>query len=177
MAHELGLRFLSPTVNLFFESPDAFLTYVEQIAYYRTAPLEEAGTGECAGRRYPIGLLRGAAGSDIRIHFLHYRTFVEAQVCWQRRSERIDLDRICVVVQAIRLDPTLVARFARLPQPRKVLLSYETSESPFVFTFRGLGQFVSGQLLRYDGLSGRRYLDEFDYPEFLRSGVIRAARN
>ena len=33
---------------------------------------------------------------------------------------------------------------------------------------------VPGRILDYNGLSGRRYLDDFDYVAFLNDGTIRA---
>ena len=67
-------------------------------------------------------------------------------------------------------------RFERLPIPRKVILAYETLplQSPSIFKMRSLDSFVPGRILDYNGLSGRRYLDDFDYVAFLNDGTIRA---
>ena len=41
MAHDLRLRFNSPTVNLFFESCGDFIDYVADLRYYSQAELCE----------------------------------------------------------------------------------------------------------------------------------------
>lgn len=71
-------------------------------------------------------------------------------------------------------------RFAALSYARKVLLSCTCMNRSFVFTydfpFLPLEQPVPGLILLYDGITGRRLLDRFDYPAFLRDGAIRAAK-
>lgn len=180
MAHELRLRFNSPTVNLFFESCSDFIEYAAGLDYYATAELIELPYG-CEGeRRYPIGALKGNGTlPDIRIHFLHYHTFEEAREKWVERSVRLNFDNLCVVMQAASFDEELLHRFESLPMPRKVVLAYEKScsvESPLIFRMRSLDTFVPGRILDYNGLLGRRYLDDFDYVAFLNDGTIRAAR-
>ena len=89
---------------------------------------------------------------------------------------RLDFDNLCVVMQAAELDEGLLERFERLPISRKVILGYETLplQSPSIFKMRSLDSFVPGRILDYNGLSGRRYLDDFDYVAFLNDGTIRA---
>lgn len=182
MSHELGLPFRSPTVNLYFETQEGFFAYVEHLQYYVSVIPECCAPGYNAGRAYPIGVLRGDGDlPDVRLHFLHYRTFDEACAAWIRRSARIDWGNICVVMYAdVPEESELVDRFAALPYARKVLLSCTRMNRPFVFTydfpFLPLEEPVPGLMLLYDGISGRRLLDHFDYPAFLRDGTIRAAQ-
>ena len=166
MAHDLRLRFNSPTVNLFFESCGDFIDYVADLRYYSQAELCECPYAYEGARRYPVGMLKGNGTlPDIKIHFLHYRSFEEAREKWLERSGRIDFDNLCVVMQAAELDEGLLERFERLPISRKVILGYETLplQSPSIFKMRSLDSFVPGRILDYNGLSGRRYLDDFDY--------------
>ena len=177
MAHDLRLRFNSPTVNLFFESCGDFIDYVADLRYYSQAELCECPYAYEGARRYPVGMLKGNGTlPDIKIHFLHYRSFEEAREKWLERSGRLDFDNLCVVMQAAKLDEGLLERFERLPIPRKVILAYETLplQSPSIFKMRSLDSFVPGRILDYNGLSGRRYLDYFDYVAFLNDGTIRA---
>lgn len=118
--------------------------------------------GASLSRRYAE---RKRHAADIKIHFLHYRSFEEAREKWLERSGRLDFDNLCVVMQAAKLDEGLLERFERLPIPRKVILAYETLplQSPSIFKMRSLDSFVPGRILDYNGLSGRRYLDDFDY--------------
>lgn len=125
MAHDLRLRFNSPTVNLFFESCGDFIDYVADLRYYSQAELCECPYAYEGARRYPVGMLKGNGTlPDIKIHFLHYRSFEEAREKWLERSGRLDFDNLCVVMQAAELDEGLLERFERLPISRKVILGY-----------------------------------------------------
>lgn len=180
MAHDLRLRFDSPTVNLFFDSNDGFVDYVGGLDYYRDAALLPGGEGRRSdGSAYPIGRLAGDdAHPEVVLHFLHYRSFDEAARKWRERSRRLRPDRLCVVMHVKELDGRLLARFAALPVARKVILGYRTSETehPLFFKSPSLERFEPGRLLRFAGISGRRYLDDFDYVSFLNDGTIRASR-
>ena len=115
MAHDLRLRFNSPTVNLFFESCGDFIDYVADLRYYSQAELCECPYAYEGARRYPVGMLKGNGTlPDIKIHFLHYRSFEEAREKWLERSGRLDFDNLCVVMQAAKLDEGLLERFERL---------------------------------------------------------------
>lgn len=169
MSHEHGLPFRSPTVNLYFETQEGFFAYVEHLQYYASVVPENCGTGYNAGRAYPIGVLRGDGDlPDVRLHFLHYRTFDEACAAWIRRTGNRLGEYLHGHVADVPEESELVNRFAALPYARKVLLSCTRMNRPFVFTFDfpflPLEEPVPGLLLLYDGISGRRLLDRFDYP-------------
>lgn len=104
---------------------EGFFAYVEHLHYYASVVPENCAPGYNAGRAYPIGVLRGDGDlPDVRLHFLHYRTFDEACAAWIRRTGRIDWENICVVMYAdVPEESELVNRFAALPYARKVLLS------------------------------------------------------
>ena len=84
MYHDLGLPFLSPTINLYFDPKD-FLRYVKNLRYYNSLELENV----TLMNDYPQGRL-----DDVLIHFLHYKTFDEAKICWEKRKKRICYDNI-----------------------------------------------------------------------------------
>lgn len=84
--HDLGMQFLSPTVNLFIKEPD-FVRFVLNLEHYLGCSLQMQWGGE-----YPIGTL-----DDITIYFMHYDTCEEAKLAWERRAKRVDLDRILVL--------------------------------------------------------------------------------
>lgn len=84
--HDMGIRFQSPTINLFFESAD-FLKFVSKIQDYINKQLVM-----CWGLDYPIGTL-----GDIKIHFMHYSTCREAADAWERRKARINYEKILVL--------------------------------------------------------------------------------
>lgn len=170
MAHDLGLPFRSPTVNLFFDSVDGFLAYVAGIDYYRSAPLLDGGTLRQGSRCYPVGLLAGSGRwPEVKIHFLHYASFDLAQRKWRERSERIDPAQLCVVLHAKHLSPDELERFLRLPAGRKVVISYPSLplSHPSIFKLHSLAEFSPGRILDFCGWTGRRYLDDFDFASFV----------
>lgn len=71
--HELGLRFDTPTVNLWFESED-YIKFLENMSDYLQYELVEIQTDYS----YPVGLLK-----DIKIYFQHYANFQEAKAKWE----------------------------------------------------------------------------------------------
>lgn len=84
--HDLGLPFLSPTINTFIPEPD-FVKLVLDLRSYMEQELviqwDEA---------YPVGIL-----GDIQIHFMHYETCKEAKEAWERRKARINWDKILIL--------------------------------------------------------------------------------
>ena len=84
--HDMGMQFLSPTVNLFLMEPD-FVKFVLDLEHYLGCTLQMRW-----GEAYPIGQL-----DDIQIHFMHYDNCQEAKQAWERRAKRIRLDRILVL--------------------------------------------------------------------------------
>lgn len=84
--HDMGLQFLSPTVNLYFTCSD-FVRFILNLDYYLNIdPVMEWK------ETYPIGVL-----DDIKIHFMHYQTCAEARQAWNRRKVRINKAHIFVL--------------------------------------------------------------------------------
>lgn len=75
--HELGERFNSPTVNLFFDAED-FIKFLEKLDYYLSQTLVEAQSD----KNYPIAKL-----DDITIYFMYYPSFDEAKTIWEKNRE------------------------------------------------------------------------------------------
>ena len=84
--HEMGMQFLSPTINLFIREPD-FIRFVSRLEDYLKEELVMSWEEE-----YPVGILR-----DVRIDFMHYDTCTQAKVDWERRKSRILKNRIVVM--------------------------------------------------------------------------------
>src|SRR5574344_971827 len=75
--HDMNMRFLSPTVNLFFY-PEDFIKYVNNLqAYNELTP--DISFDEKLG--YPVGKL-----NDIKIYFMHYKSCEEALCKWEERK-------------------------------------------------------------------------------------------
>lgn len=85
--HDVGYKFLSPTINLFFTASD-FIKLVNNLDYYLSLiPVVEMG------EKYPIGTL-----DDIKIYFMHYYSCEEALKKWEERKNRINTDKIFVIM-------------------------------------------------------------------------------
>lgn len=84
--HDMGLQFLSPTVNLYFTAPD-FVRFVLNLDHYLDIDPVMAWD-----ETYPVGYLE-----DVKIHFMHYRTCAEARQAWNRRKARINRQKILVL--------------------------------------------------------------------------------
>jgi uncharacterized protein (DUF1919 family) len=121
------LPYQSPTVGLFFFSPD-YLNFLERFDYYLEQPLSFTKVSKYAWvnesqktKPYPIGLL----GNDLEIHFLHYKTEQEATEKWIRRIQRINFDNLFFIYSDLidAFQPELIARYTILNFERKVILS------------------------------------------------------
>lgn len=90
ISHDLGLKFLSPTVNLKI-LPDDFIKFIENLQEYLDADFVEIPSE----LPYPVGRLK-----DITVYFVHYKTFDEAVKKWNERKARIDFNNIRVMMTA-----------------------------------------------------------------------------
>lgn len=85
--HDVKQKFLSPTVNLYI-LPKDFIKFVNNLDYYLSlTPKVEMG------KDYPIGTL-----GDVKINFMHYSSPQEALEKWEERKQRINFDKIFVIM-------------------------------------------------------------------------------
>ena len=110
--HDMGMQFLTPTVNLFFKTDD-FIKFVLNLKYYLRCELVMQW-----GEEYPIGKL-----DDIKIYFMHYSTCSEAEKAWNRRKQRINFDKIFVLCTDMEgFNETLLEQWKKIKYP-KLLMS------------------------------------------------------
>lgn len=115
--HDLGLRFNSPTVNLYFEMSD-FMKFLYNLDYYLSLDLTEDLTTKAD---FPVGKL-----GDIRLWFMHYKSFEEAQKKWNERKLR--LDRNNLLIMATDRDgctDQMVKEFDSLPFSNKIIFTHK----------------------------------------------------
>ena len=84
--HDMGQKFLSPTINLYFMAND-FIKFVQNLEYYLNQELIMREDTEVV-----TGVL-----DDIEIYFLHYHTNEDALTKWNERKNRINMDKIFVI--------------------------------------------------------------------------------
>ncbi len=122
----LDMPYLSPTVGLYFFSPD-YIKFVSDLRHYLELPLvfidaEESRYFSELKRKNqtdkPIGLL-----GDVEIVFLHYKSREEALEKWNRRKARVNFDNIILKFSWSNLcgDEQLEA-FDKLPFENKLML-------------------------------------------------------
>lgn len=166
ITHDLGLQFRSPTVNLFFYN-DHFFKFCENLTYYLEQELVECKNPiHKPELEYPVCNL-----GDLELHFLHYGSFEEAKSSWDRRAARINKENLFVMWTFFdRTDEDMLQRFDRLPQKNKV--AFTEKEFPrykSAFCIHGYDEGL-GVLTQFDGLRGRRKIDQFNYVKWFNEG-------
>ena len=106
--HDLGLQFLSPTINTFIPEP-GFVKMVLNLRYYIEQELVIRW-----GEEYPIGML-----DDVEVHFMHYETCKEAKESWEKRKARINWDKIFVIgTDRDGFDEAVYEQWMQIPYPK-----------------------------------------------------------
>ena len=106
--HDLGLQFLSPTINTFIPEP-GFVKLVLNLRHYMEQELVIRW-----GEEYPIGML-----DDVEIHFMHYDTCKEAKEAWDKRKARINWDKIFVIAtDRDGFDSDAYEQWKQIPYPK-----------------------------------------------------------
>ena len=169
MYHDLGEKFRTPTINLWFPEPNQFLTFCEHLDYYLSLPLEPYESGE----PNPVAILRGKYG-DVIINLLHYKSFVEGKMKWEERKQRINNDCIFIVFHLPNPSTSILERFNTLPYKHKVC--YTTMGGPNVIKMPVnyyTESYYSGKILDYDRIGLNRQMEVLDYVAFLNGEGIR----
>lgn len=176
--HDLGLRFDSPTVNLFFHGLD-FFEFIEHFEYYiNQIPIQIANPKyDPDAPDYPVAILSGGENyKDIELHFLHYKTFDDALQKWETRKARLHLENLYVIwtFMGMPQDEKLYERAQNLPIKNKVIFvnhPVDKEKYPNFFYIKGFeNQLGTGQLGEFMNLKGERYYDQFDYVDWINNG-------
>ena len=164
---DLGLEFLSPTINLFFQLDDYF-EFLNNLEDYLKCELIQKESSDVS---YPIGILKNQ-NKEVAVHFMHYKSFEEAKDKWCKRAKRVNFNNLYVIFEYTKDtdygDPYYI-KFKELPFIRKRMLAYaptiqdkEVVHFPFYHD-----DYYPGKILQYPrSYSIRRYLDRFDYVSF-----------
>ncbi len=170
MYHDLGVPFLSPTINLSIGMDD-FIRFARNPRPY----LEEEIVEIKDGNDCPAGM-----AGDIRINFVHYDTFEEGVRKWQERKKRINWDNLFVIgMERDGCTYDTIQCFDELPYENKIILTHvryqEFSSAYYIGGFEENGEL--GNVLDFKKqFLRRRYLDDLDYVTFLNSGVKKPAK-
>lgn len=167
MYHDLGLEFLTPTVNLTIGMLD-LIKMAGDLKWYMEQPLTEVKSEH----PYPIALL-GEGERAVQVNFLHYDTFRDAAEKWEERKRKINYD--CIVLMGTdrnNCDYETLRRFDRLPYPNKIVFTHipypEFSSARYIPGFENQPEI--GTLTNFKPqFRQRRYIDGFDYVSFLNN--------
>lgn len=163
--HDLGLRFNSPTVNLYIPFPD-YVRFCRELEHYLSLPKSAMEEGPAASEGCPTGVLE-----DVRLVFVHYATFEQARDKWFERAARVDMDNLFVILaQRDGCTDEDVRAFGALPYEHKV--AFTEKPLPDVACALHIPEFVEDGTLKVlteypSRFSGLRIIDRFDYVGFL----------
>lgn len=161
ISHDLGMRFLSPTVNLYMKAED-FIRFCENLEYYLSVDkmVECTDKSIIGNRNYPIAYL-----DDIILYLVHYNTVAEAQEKWSERKKRINMDNI-VVINTDRegLTDSIKDRFELLPYRKVLFTNKPDNHHKSCFYIKGYErEKCVGIITDHNTWDGKRPIDQYDY--------------
>lgn len=141
--HELNLKFLSPTINLWMYPAD-FIKYCSNLRHYSSCSLDFVDFyryfPNYQGKSYPVALL-----DDIVIFFQHYKTEDEAREKWEERTKRINYGNIhCILSERDGCTIEHLRAFSNLPYPTAALVHLPMEQFSNAYYIRGFEQFGGG---------------------------------
>lgn len=175
--HDFAFQFKSPTVNLYFEGYD-FFDFAEDMDYYFAKDVVQINEEE----KHPVGKIFGdETHKDIILHFLHYKSFSEANDCWERRKKRIDKEHLFLMYTFMKNpeDETLYDRAQALPFEKKVIFinhPMDKENYPSYFYIRNFEMINGVGQMGFFMDPFTRYYDQFDSLHFFKTGEIRASK-
>lgn len=167
--HNLGLKFNSPTINLFIKGQD-YLEFVKNFEYYSKCDLVEVFEENI---NYPIGKIvaNDNEHQDIFVYFQHYTSFSKAKEKWVERYARVNWDNVFYIWEFYdtMYDNKYMVEFDSLQNINQILLTHKDFDylnNCFTLSCYNDDKPVA-KVLEYKGLTGKRFLDEFDYVGFI----------
>lgn len=160
----------SPMINCAMW-PDDYIKYLKNIEHYMKCDLVEKKTEYS----FPVGDLVSEEFGNIEIRFMHYASFKEAKTLWKRRSKRIDLNNMNVILD---LNPYMEASedaiqdFINLPYNKVLITTDKFRDTPCShYIDMGNKIMIKGIMLKYKNLRGYRYYDDFDIVGWLNNNA------
>lgn len=165
MYNDLGLKFLSPTINLFF-GHHGFIDLVNHLDEYEDAQLVDTGRFDINenGLHGPICFLKKEGLPTIEIHFLHYASFEDAKKKWYLRYKRINKEKIYLVIEAKdEHEHALIDEYVALPYPKIIFTNGKTDIEKSIMHMALYDKRTNKSVTSLVGLKGNRGYDEFDF--------------
>ena len=87
--NRLGMKFLTPTINMWFKQGD-FIKFCTNLQHYLDTDLEFVESSEY---NFPVAKL-----DDIYLYFNHSKAKEEAEESWNKRKKRINYDNLYILM-------------------------------------------------------------------------------
>lgn len=128
--HDLGMKFLSPTINMFIKNPD-FIKFACNLKYYMSQELRFIETD----KGFPVAML-----GDIELNFNHASTNEEAADNWNRRKARINYDNLYFIFY-YREGMTIeqIREIEKAQCKRAAIITYKPLDLPYAVYLKGNG--------------------------------------
>lgn len=169
--HDLGLKFNTPTINTLFFSFDEFYYFVTHLEAFCQLNIIELEQTEYP---YPVGILQ-LNDRIIKIGFVHYPSFEEGRNAWNKRMKRINVENTFIIYESRKISTDELVAFSSIRYPKLVLSATSKSKEQGFSFYWGHSLYADwypGKILAYKGFfSVKRYLDDFDYIDFLNNEV------
>ncbi|WP_429150475.1 DUF1919 domain-containing protein [Anaerotaenia torta] len=167
--NNLGLKFMSPTINLWIYSPD-FVKFAYNLKEYLASELEFLPpNNKYTDGAYPVGQLK-----DIIIHFNHFKTKEEALDKWNERAKRIDFDNLYFITDDNGLKDEDILKMQKVECKRAIVFT-ATPKPQFGVTYWLKRYAKTGAMGEYSvrDLDGfREFEKSFDYVKWLNGDKI-----
>lgn len=165
ISHNLGLQFLSPTVNLYMNAED-FIKFCENLSFYIGIDKFEICTDEnvIGDRTYPIAYL-----GDLTLYLVHYSSVEEAEKKWNERKRRMNWKNIAIFnTDREGMTGELKDRFEKLPYRKVMFVNKPDEKHASCYYLQGFeNEDCVGIITDSVGWKGMRPIDQFDYVNFL----------
>lgn len=170
--HYLNKKFMTPTINLYMHAGD-FIKLVKNLDYYLNQDLIEITQ---MNFNYPVVKL-----ADLVMYCVHYQNFEDFKLKWDERKRRINRENMYIMMtERDYCENQYIIEFDNLPYKNKVIFTRtrrEDIKSSFYIPNSEImenGVCVTRALTDYLGkFTGYRWIDKFDYVEWLNSGKKR----
>ena len=164
--HWLGLQFRSPFINLYM-TPLDFIEALENFDRFISESICEDTNAKLS---YPVGV----GYNGVKIHFMHYITFAEAEQKWYERISRMNLTDTnsmgIILSNWGGYDVGQLERFDALPFKNKVVFvdkPFPQIKSAFHIKGYNCSNGKNGNVYRTQYINGKRFIDQFDYVSFI----------
>lgn len=123
ISHNLGLRFMSPTVNIWM-TPSDLIKFVSDIDKYVAAEINFVKSNYYD---FPVGKI-----DDITVYFQHYTTEEDARNKWNERKTRIDKDNLFIITDDKNVTDEEIEKLLDVKCRRLVIFTADqTKQEPF----------------------------------------------